>query len=137
MRVQALITPEEFAARAVGLPWIRWRSDWFACDCYGLVLLYLRSVLGIELGQVPQTDIATGFSLSRDWIECGPEPGVTAFMTWRDGAPQHCGVLLPGGLLIHSQEGAPRPEDGSARVTRLTVMARACQDLRFYHCTRC
>lgn len=135
--MQALITPEEFAARAVGLPWIRWRSDWFAADCYGLVLLYYRSVLGIELGQVPQLAIADGFFRTRDWIEGPPEPGSAMFMTWRDGAPTHCGILLPRGDVIHSQEGHRRPEGGSARVTRLAAMARACADLRFYRCTRC
>lgn len=135
--MQQLLSPDQFSARAVGLPWIRWRSDWFACDCFGLVLLYYRTVLGIELGQVPQTDIASGFEQARGWIECGPDPGVTAFMTWRDGAPTHCGVLLPRGHLIHAQEGQDRPEDGSTRTTRLSVMVRACPDLRFYRHERC
>lgn len=135
--MHTLISPEEFASRAVGLPWIRWRSDWFAVDCYGLVVLYYRHVVGIELGQVPQTDIATGLRETLDWVDGDPVPGSAMFMTWRDGAPTHCGVLLPGGRVIHSQEGYPRSEDGSVRVTRLEALARACPDLRFYRCTRC
>ncbi len=128
-----MLTPTQFAGRAVGLPWARWRSDWQAADCFGLVALYFREVLGVELGPVPQTDIAAGFSASTGWAECDPEPGTTAFMAWRDGAPTHCGMLLPGGMLLHA-EGAPE-RGGSARATRLSVMRRAYGDIRFYRYT--
>ncbi len=126
------MTPAQFAARAVGMPWVRWRSDWEACDCYGLVLLYWREVHGLDLGSVPQTDIAAGFSVAR-WDECGPEPGCTAWMSWHKGAPTHCGVLLPGGMLLHAQE-APGG-GGSVRLTRLAAMVRLHADLRFYRPT--
>lgn len=132
------MTPEEFAQRCMalpGLPWKRWRSDWQACDCFGLVVLYHREVLGVELGPVPQTDIATGFAAARGWLECGPEPGTTAFMAWRDGAPTHCGMLIDGGRLLHAQEGYPIPEHGSTRITRLAAMQRGVPDLRFYRYT--
>ncbi len=124
------MTPEQFATRMVGVPWVRWRSDFKACDCFGLVILYWRHVLGVELGEVPRTDIACGFDAITGWHECGPEPGTCGFMTWRDGAPQHCGVLLPGGMLLHSQDDGAG--GGSVRQTRLSVMARVCPDLRFY-----
>jgi cell wall-associated NlpC family hydrolase len=130
--VQTLLSPEEFVRRAIGIPWVRWRSDWFACDCYGLVLMWLREVHGINPGTVPQTDIVEGFHSITGWHECGPDPGATGFMTWRDGAPTHCGVLVGRGQLLHAQEGHPVPEHGSVRATRLDVMARACPDIRFY-----
>lgn len=126
------MTPEEFVRRAVGIPWVRWRSDWFACDCYGLVLLWMREVRGVNLGTVPQTDIVTGFDQSQGWVECGPDPGATAFMAWRNGAPTHCGVLSMRGQVLHAQEGHPIAEHGSVRTTRLEVMVRATPDLRFY-----
>ena len=126
------LTPEEFIRRAVGIPWVRWRSDWFACDCYGLVLLWMREVRGVNLGTVPQTDIATGFPETRVWAECGYDRDATVFFSWRNGAPTHCGVLAPHGFALHSQEGSPVSESGSVRLTRLEVMARAVPDLRFY-----
>jgi hypothetical protein len=94
------------------------------------VVLYFRAVLGIELGSVPHTSIEAGFDAATGWRECGPVPGTTAFMTWRDGAPTHCGVLLSGGRLLHAKEGPTGA--GSVQITRLTVMARLCRDLRFY-----
>lgn len=128
------MTPEEFAARSVGLPWVRWRGDWQACDCYGLITLYFREVLGVDLGPVPQTDIETGFLAARGWLECGPEPGATAWMAWRDGAPTHCGILLPGGRVLHSEGSPDRP--GSVRVSSLPAVVRVYGgDVRFYRYT--
>lgn len=127
-----MMTSDEFVARAVGLPWRRWRSDWQGADCYGMLLLYWREVLGVDLGGVPQTDIASGFAAAAGWVECEPCDGAVAFMAFEAGAPTHCGVLLPGDRLLHAQEGRIRPEDGSTRVTRLAAMRRLCPDIRFF-----
>lgn len=130
------MTPNEFAARAVGVPWRRWRADWQGMDCYGLVILYFREVFGVELGAVPQTDIAAGFSGISGWQQCErASPGSVGFMTWLNGAPTHCGIVMPCGALLHAQEGREAPEMGSVRVSRMAVMERACKDLRFYRYT--
>jgi len=125
-----MLTPDDFTRRAVGVPWVRWRADWSGMDCYGLLVLWHREVLGIDLGPVPQTDIAEGFALATGWQECPPEDGATCFMAWRSGAPSHCGVLLAGGWVLHSEGSPERP--GSARVSRLSAMQRLYGDLRFY-----
>lgn len=129
------MAPTEFARRMVGKPWVRWRSDFDAVDCYGIVILYFREVLGIELGEVPHTDIAEGFSRAHGWHECPPEPGATGFMAWRDGAPDHCGVLLPDGRMLHAGGGGLGT--GSVRVSRLSAMARLYSDIRFYRYAPC
>lgn len=129
------MTPQEFVNRAIGLPWIRWRSDWGAMDCFGCIVLYHREVFGIDLGPVPQSDIVTGFNAATGWQECGQEDGATCFMAWRDGAPTHCGILLPGTMLLHSEGSTEHP--GSVRVTRLSVMQRAYGDIKFYRYTKC
>ena len=127
------MTPEAFVSRALalpGLPWVRWRSDWTACDCFGLVVLWHREVLGIDLGEVPQTDIAAGFDAASGWAPCEPVPGAAAWMAWRGGAPSHCGVLALPGMVLHSEGDVGRP--GMARLTRLSVMRRMYSDLRFF-----
>lgn len=129
------MTPAEFAGRAVGKPWRKWHASWSAMDCFGLIVLYFREVLGLDLGAVPHTDIASGFTRARGWIECGPEAGATCFMAWRDGAPCHCGVLLPGGQVLHSEGSDARA--GSVRVTRLSAMLRLYGDLKFYRYAPC
>lgn len=130
------MTAQEFATRAVGLPWVRWRSDWQAVDCFGLIVLYHREVLGIDLGAVPQLDIASGFHAAQGWRECGIEAGATCFMAWRNGAPTHCGILLPGAMVLHSEGSDEHP--GSVRITRLAAMQRAYGEIRFYrHDPKC
>ena len=129
------MTPAEFVSRAVGLPWIRWRSDWQAVDCFGCIVLYHREVLDVDLGDVPQSDIAAGFHAATGWAECSEQDGATCFMAWKDGAPTHCGVLLPGAMVLHSEGSPERP--GNVRVTRLAVMRRAYGDLKYYKYTKC
>lgn len=129
----ATMHPNDFLQRIMalpGVPWVRWRADWSGCDCFGLVVLWHREVLGVELGPVPETDIADGFALAAGWEPCEPDPGVTAWMTWRNGAPTHCGVLVAADMVLHNDGAPDRP--GAARLTRLSAMQRLHQDLRFY-----
>jgi cell wall-associated NlpC family hydrolase len=116
-----------------GIPWVRWASTWRECDCYGLIVLWFREVRGVDLGDVPQTDLASGFSRATGWAECEPEPGATAWMAYADGSPTHCGILLPAphdGMVLHSLGGDDHA--GGVRITRLPLMRRLYSDLRFY-----
>ena len=89
-----MMTPDEFVSKAVGLPWVRWRADWRAMDCFGLVVMWYREVMGVDIGDVPQTDIASGFEQDDRWEQCEPAPHCTAWLLWHDGSPQHVGILL-------------------------------------------
>jgi hypothetical protein len=129
------MTAAEFSDRAIGIPWVRWRSDWQACDCFGLVVLYHREVLGINLGAVPNTSISEGFFASSGWEESMLEPEATAFMAWRNDAPTHCGIVLPGAMLMHCEGLDDHP--GSARITRLEVVRRIYGQLKFYRRAPC
>lgn len=133
--MQALISSSEFVTRAVGVPWIKWRSDWQAMDCFGLLVLYFREVLGVDLGPVPQTDIATGFDRALGWVECAQEAGATAWMAWQCGAPTHCGIVLPGSMLLHCEGSDARP--GNVRVSRLDAVRRVYGEVRFYRYAPC
>jgi len=133
--VQNLLTEDDFVNRAVGVPWVRWRSDWDAVDCFGTIVLWHREVLGVDLGPVPQIDIADGFSLATGWVECGPEEGATCFMAWRHGAPTHCGIMLTGRRVLHCEGSEERA--GSVRVTPLVAMRRVYGEIRFYRRAAC
>jgi cell wall-associated NlpC family hydrolase len=127
------MTPDAFLARALalpGLPWVRWRAEWDGADCFGLVVLWHREVLGLDLGAVPTTDIGAGFAAATGWQPCSPVPGATAWMAWRGGAPAHCGILAAPGMVLHSDGDQGRP--GVARLTRLSVMQRLYSDLQFF-----
>jgi cell wall-associated NlpC family hydrolase len=128
----ALMTVDEFVGRAIGLPWVRWRSDWQAADCFGIVILYFRHVLGVELGEVPITDVARGFAVDKRWVECGACAGATVWMGWQDGAPKHVGVLISPTHVLHSDgDEVGGVNKGSARVTRLDALRKLYADSRF------
>lgn len=117
------MSPEEFRERAVGVPWVRWRSDWQAMDCYGCILLWHREVLGIDLSDVPMVDMARGFEDGgHAWVECSPEDGATVFFTFRDGAAVHCGVLISSTHVLHSEGSQEHP--GNVRVSSLRSIKR-------------
>ncbi|WPB58649.1 NlpC/P60 family protein [Xylophilus sp. GOD-11R] len=130
-----MLSPSEFAAKMVGIPWRKWRSDFRACDCFGLIVLWFRHVVGIELGPVPHTDIANGFSQAAGWLESPPEAGATCWMAWRDGAPTHCGILLTADSVLHAEGGEEHP--GSVRVSRLRAVELVYGQIRFYRYTAC
>lgn len=130
------MTPTEFASRMIGVPWRKWHASWEAVDCYGIVVLYFREVLGIDLGEVPQTDIVAGFTAARGWVQCEPAAGATCFMAWRDGSPTHCGILLDAARVLHAEGSETVP--GSVRITRLAALRRIYgDDVRFYRYTAC
>lgn len=129
------MTPVEFVNRALSVPWVRWQSSWAGADCWGLVVLFFREVMAVDLGPVPRVDIATGFAAARGWVECGREAGAVAFMAFRDGAASHCGLLLPGDMLLHAEGDEQR--GGRVKVTRLAAMRRLYPDLRFYRYDPC
>lgn len=129
------MTPQEFALRAVGIPWRKWRADWQSCDCFGLIVLWYRHVLGLELGEVPQTDIAAGFALAAGWQRCDPAPGVTCWMAWRGDAPTHCGVLFSASEVLHAEGSDEHP--GSVRLSRLRAVAQVYGEIRFYRYAPC
>lgn len=130
-----MLTQQEFITRAIGIPWVRWRSDWEAADCYGLIVLYFSEVLGLGLGAVPQTDIASGFDTARGWQECYPQDGATCWMAWRHGSPTHCGVIVAGGMVLHSEGSDNHP--GSVRLSRLAAVQRVYGDIKFYRYNPC
>lgn len=104
-------------------------------DCYGLIVMWFRHVVGQELGPVPHTDIAAGFSQAAGWSECAPVAGATCWMAWRDGAPTHCGILLTDDEVLHAEGGEGHP--GSVRVSRLRAVEQVYGRIVFYRYAPC
>jgi hypothetical protein len=134
----ATLTPDQFAARAVGIPWARWQAEWTGLDCFGLLILWHRHVLGLDITLTPDPS-GSHDSTTAGWLDCGagagwqrcePEPGAVAFMGWIDGAPTHCGIVLAGDRLLHCQGKVDQP--GSVRITRGRAIRAIFDDVRHY-----
>ena len=128
------MTRSQFLDRIICKPWVRWAESWDACDCYGLVIMYYRHVLGIELGHVPSTSLAVGIAttdLFTGWRELSaPEDHACGFMSYRGEEPTHCGIYLGGGEVLHSSGSDDLP--GSVRITRVKSMEMAYGKIRYY-----
>jgi cell wall-associated NlpC family hydrolase len=129
------MTPAEFVDRALSVPWVRWGSDWSGADCFGLIVMWHRHVLGVDLGDVPRTDIASGFASATGWQRCEAASGATAFMAFRDGAPGHCGIVLDGLTLLHAQ--GDTVHGGRVKVSRISAMQRIYSDIQFFRRATC
>lgn len=126
------MTQNEFVKLAVGLPWIRWRSDWDGCDCYGLVVLFYREVLGIALPGVPKTEFEQGLPDVMPSFERIDKPtaGACAFMSFVGGRPTHCGIYLGDGMVIHAH--GSESVIGSTRICKLETIKKIFGEVKFY-----
>ncbi|CAI1631127.1 C40 family peptidase [Serratia liquefaciens] len=112
---------DDFIRRVLGLPWADRACTFDAVDCWGLVVLYYRHVLGIEIHQTP------GYEAGKDFLTCfdgdvvfwHPSPGrdgdIAVF--YRGDEPAHIGVIVGGGKCLHS-----RGESGNVRVDSILAI---------------
>ena len=108
----------------VPVPSIRW-------DCWGLVVLYYRHVLGIELHQTPDYEAGADFSpairvtsFSGAAVDKPVEGGI--FVGYRGAQPA---TRWPG---AEPAGAAPRGENGSVRRDSLLVIQRAFTKVEFF-----
>ena len=112
-----------FIERIKHAPWVDRACSFTACDCWGLVVLYYRHVLGIELHQIP------GYESGRDFVTCHSSEVVywqktplpaenSVFVGYVGGRAQHVGVVVDGAGL-HS-----RGCGGGVMHTRLRVIEK-------------
>ncbi len=102
-------------AKYIVIPYVFMGSDFSGCDCYGLVRLWYREELGIEL-----VDFNHGRASSREFVNSNyfAESAHLQFERVEVGAsrthdvvlirsqsqtPNHCGIVVEG-LLLHTME---------------------------------
>ena len=103
------MTEEAFISNWVGRPYLVRGSDESGIDCWALVVRYYRDVLGIELDNTYDDDIAGGFEReikSEAWEPCDKKDAGVVFMAFDQlGEPRHVGIVVGGGeLILHSRK---------------------------------
>jgi len=127
-----MITVNEFINAMAGVPWVERKASFTEADCWGVVVLFMRHVHGIELEQTHDMSMIEGMKAQLDsgaWSECEADDGAVAFMAYRHGLPAHCGVVVDG-LVIHS--GGGRRHAGFCRVDRLAVLQAEYRDIKYF-----
>lgn len=121
----------DFIKAVIGKPWANRSCTFGAMDCWALVVLYYRHVLGIELHQTPDYEAGADFFTCYQgdvvfWrkVDKPVEGGI--FVGYRGAQPAHVGMVL-NRQALHS-----RGESGSVRMDSLLVIQRAFTKVEFF-----
>lgn len=126
------MTQDEFISKVVGVPWVKHAHSFESMDCYGLVMLYYKHVMGIDLGLMPIRDISEGGfeEESPNWHESYPARSGLAFMSFKGGIPSHCGIIIDEWTVLHS--AGSDNQYGSVRIDKIASLERIFGKMKFY-----
>jgi len=102
---------EEFIRLVNGKPWVNRACNFEAMDCWGLVVLYYRHVLGIELhdvaGYESGKDFVTCYSAESDFWADEPVARSGSIAVFYIGdQPDHVGLMLTPTKCLHASRAS-------------------------------
>lgn len=125
------MSKDDFLSRVTGIPWQNRACSLEAADCWGLVVLYYRHVLGIEIHQTADYESGDDFLTCYDgdvvfWrrTESFSDDGI--FVAWIGSNPVHVGLIIDGRAL-HS-----RGENGHVRSDAIRTIQKLFTKVEFY-----
>ncbi|SFA94816.1 NlpC/P60 family protein [Citrobacter amalonaticus] len=125
------MSKDDFLSRVTGIPWQNRACSFKAADCWGLVVLYYRYVLGIEIHQTADYESGSDFLTCYDsdvvfWrrTESFSDDGI--FVAWIGSNPVHVGLIVDGRAL-HS-----RGENGHVRPDAIRTIQKLFTKVEFY-----
>lgn len=120
----------EFVDRVTGVPWLDRACTFESMDCWGLVVLYYRHVMGIEIHHTP------AYESGRDFMTCFmdevvywsaseviAEDGI--FIAYYGSVPVHVGLIV-NGRALHS-----RGESGHVRSDNIRTIQKIFTRVEF------
>lgn len=125
------MSKEEFLSRVLGIPWKNRACTFEAADCWGLVTLYYRHVLGIEIQQTPDYESGCDFLTCYDadvvfWRREDSFIDDGIFVAWVGSNPVHVGLIIDGRAL-HS-----RGDNGHVRPDAIRTIQKLFTRVEFY-----
>lgn len=121
----------EFIGRVNGKPWVNRACCFEQMDCWGLVALYYRHVLGLELHHMP------GYEARSDFVTCyeqevaawrqisSPAVGCIAVFYYGN-TPEHIGVMIEPTKCLHA-----RRDSGFVRIDNIMPLERAYSKVEY------
>lgn len=125
------MSKDDFITRVTGIPWRNRACSFDAADCWGLVVLYYRHVLGIEIHQTPDYESGRDFLTCYDsdvvfWRRTDSFMDDGIFVAWVGSNPVHVGLIVDGRAL-HS-----RGENGHVRSDAIRTIQKLFTKVEFY-----
>lgn len=121
----------EFVDRVEGLPWANRACGFDAVDCWGLVVLFYRHVMGVEVHH------AAGYESGEDFITCFADEVLfwreissfkegSIFIAYYGSQQAHVGLIV-NGMALHS-----RGESGHVRSDPIRMIQKLYTRVEFY-----
>lgn len=113
---RTVITLDEFAKRAISVPFVEYGRDWNGWDCWGLVVTCYREVYSVDLpshvGEYGSTRrrlelqqlIAAQKTMDWSQVSEGSQRAGDAVLLRLLGRACHIGVMLSPRMVIHTEE---------------------------------
>lgn len=125
------MSKDDFLLRVTGIQWCNRACSFDAADCWGLVVLYYRHVLGIEIHQTPDYESGRDFLTCYDsdvvfWRRTDSFMDDGIFVAWVGSNPVHVGLIVDGRAL-HS-----RGENGHVRSDAIRTIQKLFTKVEFY-----
>ncbi|HHQ6537913.1 TPA: NlpC/P60 family protein [Serratia fonticola] len=127
----SLISKSEFINRIKLVPWTNRACSFDACDCWGLVVLYYRHVLGIEIHHTPDYEAGADFvtCFAGDvvfWQRVDNPVNDGVFIGYKGSQPAHVG------LIVNRQALHSRGEGGGVRMDTVMIIERAFTSVEYF-----
>lgn len=115
----------------IGVPWVNRAHTLDECDCWGLVVLYYKHVMKIDIPIIDDylnnSEFGQCFSIViKRWVQSSSAVDDGMVVAYYGNKPVHVGILI-GNKVLHS-----RGESSATRLDRLTVFERVYTKLEFY-----
>lgn len=128
----------EFVERMVGVEWKHRRYDFGGVDCHGLVILYYREVLGIDIGVPPgyhddrsMQDCWHDEEQSGKWEQVDrPAEDTVVFTCYNGDRPAHVGIMISRTHALHCRGSIDEP--GRVEVHKIKVLERMAGRVTFH-----
>jgi cell wall-associated NlpC family hydrolase len=132
-----MMTKNEFINEVLHKPWVDRAQSLDEMDCWGLVILYHKHVLGIDLpiidgyssGECSVSDGAAGHMKLWEQVANPSENGV-AFMAFDGDKPAHVGMMISATKMLHSR--GCKETGGSVSIHSLQAMKSRYNRIEFY-----
>ncbi len=103
------VDQQSFVKNIIGKPWVNRASSFDSADCWGVVALYYKHVLGVDIptvqGFIENEQFERCYSESLHlWQEVSaPVVAGLVFTCYKGEIPTHVGVCIGGGKVLHSR----------------------------------
>lgn len=130
------MTQNEFIKKIIGKPWVNRASSFESADCWGLVALYYKHVLNIDIptvqGFIEKDEFEKCYSTNVHlWQEVKtPIIAGLVFTSYMGDIPTHVGVCIGGGKALHSRSGAGN--NGKIDIHSLRAIESLCGRITYH-----